>query len=133
MRKPDDSPCDVRCFNLELVSRLKRTLPTDRATEELAGLFQLLGDPARIRMIAALSSGEELCVCDVANVAGLSVSATSHQLKKLREAGVVVHRNDGRMAYYRLHDGFCAGLLAQARLRVEQVQKPKLVSTKAQS
>ena len=47
---------------------------------------------------------EELCVCDVAAVAGLSVSAASHQLKRLRDRGVVDYRKDGRLAFYRLTD-----------------------------
>lgn len=133
MKKSEESVCDVRCFKVELVDRLKRSLPSDQATGDLAATFQLLADPARIRMIAALSSGEELCVCDVANVVGLTVSATSHQLRKLREAGVVSYRSDGRMAYYRLHDGFCAGLLAQARVRSEHSKKARSTSTKAQA
>lgn len=112
-------PCDVPRYKTEAVLRLKARLPSPGVVDDVARMFQVLSDPTRIRLIATLSSGEELCVCDVANVVGLTMSATSHQLKKLREAGIVTHRTDGRMAYYRLRDGFSAGLLAQARVHVE--------------
>jgi ArsR family transcriptional regulator len=93
-------------------------MPSDEELQRLAGLFGLLADPTRLRIIGALTSGEELCVCDVSHVLGLSLSATSHQLRKLREAGCVTFRNDGRMAYYRLRDDFLAGLMAQGRLQM---------------
>ena len=46
----------------------------------------------------------ELCVCDIANVLGLSTAATSHQLKLLRDQKWLKMRNDGKMVYYRLHN-----------------------------
>ena len=109
----------VPCYKEDLVERLQATLPAPPMLQEMAHLFSLLGDPTRLRMLSALSRGDELCVCDVANVAGLSMSATSHQLKKLRDSGIVSCRSDGRMAYYKLRDGFAAGLLAQVRLQFE--------------
>ncbi len=117
---PSQDSCNVPCHKVDLVERLRADMPPDDLLQQLASLFGLLADPTRLRIIGALSSGEELCVCDVANVLGLSMSATSHQLRKLRDAGVVTFRNDGRMAYYRIRDGFVAGLLLQARVRLQQ-------------
>lgn len=118
---PRKDRCTIPCYKAELVARLQADAPAEPVIDGLADLFGLLADPTRLRMIAALASGEELCVCDVANVVELSLSATSHQLKKLRQAGIVSHRNDGRMAYYRLRDGFVAGLMHQARVQLERV------------
>lgn len=114
---PNKDSCSVPCYKTDLVERLRSALPSDAKVGEIAGLFSLLGDPTRLRILSALSSGDELCVCDIANVVGLSLSATSHQLKKLREHQLVSFRNDGRMAYYQLRDGFAAGLIAQVRVR----------------
>ncbi len=113
--------CNVPCYKADLVARLKAEAPEGEVVSALAKMFGLLADPTRLRIVGALASGEELCVCDVANVVELSLSATSHQLRKLREAKVVTHRNDGRMAYYRLQDGFVAGLMLQARVQLERV------------
>jgi DNA-binding transcriptional ArsR family regulator len=51
-----------------------------------------------------LAIADDLCVCDMALVLGMSVSALSHQLRFLRERGVVARNKVGRMAYYRLED-----------------------------
>lgn len=110
--------CDVPCYKEDVVERLRKDAPPDDAVVSIASLFAVLADPTRVRLLSALAGGDELCVCDIANVVGLTLSATSHQLRKLRDAGVVEFRNDGRMAYYRLRDGFTAGLLAQARVHV---------------
>jgi len=118
MTEPDR--CTIPCYKAELVARLKEQMPPDEVLQGLAQLFGLLADPTRLRIIGALAPGEELCVCDVANVLGLSLSATSHQLRKLRDAGVVAFRNDGRMAYYRIQDGFLAGLMLQAKVQLER-------------
>ena len=123
MKRRDDACCDVPCYNADVVERLRGSSASDDDVAAIASLFSVLADATRVRLLSALSSGEELCVCDVANVVGLSMSATSHQLRKLREAGVVSFRNDGRMAYYRLRDGFVGGLLAQARVHIGDGQK----------
>lgn len=120
MKRRRSDCCDVPCYNAELVERLSRAAPGDGVVGAIADLFALLGDPTRVRLLSALAHGEEVCVCDVANVVGLSLSATSHQLRKLRECGAVTFRSDGRMAYYHLTDGFLVGLLAQARLQLER-------------
>ena len=109
----------IPCYKAELVARILAEMPTEDVLDHLARLFGILGDPTRLRMIGALASGEELCVCDVANVVGISLSGTSHQLRKLRDLGLVTHRSEGRMTYYQLRGDFLAGMLSQARAEVE--------------
>ncbi len=89
-------------------------MPDDNALEEARILFTALSDRARIRILYALYEGEELCVCDVAHVLGMSVSAASHHLRKLRDLKILKYRNDGRMAYYSLRDTFAGRLVQQA-------------------
>jgi len=113
MKSPDE--CEIPCYKATLVASLKERLPSDEVLGELTRLFALLADPTRLRIVDALTSGEELCACDLSHALGISLSAMSDQLRTLREAGIVAHRDDGRMAYYRLRDGFLAGLVAQAR------------------
>ena len=56
----------------------------------------------------------ELCVCDIALVLGLGVSALSHQLRFLRERGLCERRRDGRLMYYRLADARLRTLIMDA-------------------
>lgn len=101
-RKLKDSVCTVTCFNVDRVNEIKRLLPSEREIEELSTLYSTLGNGTRLKIIFALAKGE-LCVCDVANVLGLSLPATSHQLKSLYEHKLLKYRNDGKMVYYSLN------------------------------
>jgi DNA-binding transcriptional ArsR family regulator len=85
----------------------------DQATaDEVASTFAVLADPTRARIVHALSLAEELCVCDLALLLGVSESAMSHQLRLLRDHRVVTRRRAGRVAYYRLADGHVRHILA---------------------
>ncbi len=105
--------CAVPCFKEELVTEIKGWLPDDGEVRRVATLHGALSDPSRLKILLALSRGE-LCVCDVSHVIGLSVSATSHQLRLLRNLNLVSYRNDGKMAYYSLKgDAFVISWIKQ--------------------
>ncbi len=106
--------CNVPCFKEDLVARVKRELPSDTALEEARVLFAALADRTRLRILHALVVADELCVCDVAHVLGMSVAAASHHLRKLRQLGILTLRNDGKMAYYSMRDRFAADLARKA-------------------
>lgn len=105
--------CQAPCFNGKLVARLRKELPDDDELEELRVLFSVLADRTRLKLLHALRNGEELCVCDVAHVLGISVSVASHHLRKLRDLQVLKFRNDGKMAYYSLRSSIASELVAQ--------------------
>ncbi len=106
--------CNVRCFKQDLVRRIRSELPSDEALTEARVLFAALADRTRLRILHALSVADELCVCDVAHVLGMSVAATSHHLRKLRELNILKLRNDGKMAYYALANRSVADLASRA-------------------
>ena len=106
----EDGTCKVFAFDEDRVNRARAAMPTDDKLRDIADTFQILGHPTRVRIILALSH-EELCVCDLAQVLGLSVSATSHQLSAMRRMRLVRHRTEGKFAYYSLCDPFVAALL----------------------
>lgn len=81
---------------------------------DLAETFRLLSDPGRLRVIAALLAADELCVCDLADVTGLSATACSHNLRLLRGQRLVRYRRQGRNVYYTLDDEHIRTLLAVA-------------------
>lgn len=72
--------------------------------EQLAERFKLLAEPGRLRMVYALLEAGELCVSDLAGLVESSESATSHQLRQLRLAGLVRARRQGREMFYRVAD-----------------------------
>ncbi len=69
--------------------------------ERSADVFKAMGHPARLRMLAALGSGEQ-CVCELQKLVGLDMSTVSKHLSVLKHAGVVSSRKEGNWAYYRL-------------------------------
>jgi DNA-binding transcriptional ArsR family regulator len=97
----------------------RRQLMSPHAVEALAETFRVLGDPTRVRILDALSGGE-LCVCDIASLAGISESAASHQLRLLRGMRLVRPRRSGRLVFYALDDHHIIELLKQALTHVEE-------------
>jgi DNA-binding transcriptional ArsR family regulator len=101
------------------LSAVRGQLLEARTVEAVAEVFNLLGDPTRVRLVDALSHGER-CVCDLASLVGLSESAVSHQLRLLRAARLVRVRREGRHSYYSLDDHHVIGLLHDTRKHVEE-------------
>jgi ArsR family transcriptional regulator len=85
----------------------------------LAETFQVLANPTRLRIVEALAR-RELCVWDLAVVAGTSHSAVSHHLRQLRQMKIVRYRKEGRMAFYRLDDAHIAQIFQMGREHVEE-------------
>jgi len=99
-----DETCDVRMVHPDRVKRIRHELLHPDDAVVLAERFKLLADPSRLRMVYALLEAGELCVCDLAASVDATESATSHQLRQLRLAGLVRSRKDGRTVYYRVDD-----------------------------
>lgn len=97
--------CEVECVHPERVTPLLGRVLDYSAADRVAATFGVLADPTRARIVHALSiAEEELCVCDLAVLLGISQSALSHQLRLLRDRDVVARTKRGRMVYYRLAD-----------------------------
>lgn len=79
--------------------------------QPLAGVFKVLGDPTRLRILHALMSGER-CVQDIADTIDSSQSAVSHQLRILRDARLVHNRREGKVIWYSLADDHVYTLVA---------------------
>ena len=87
--------------------------------QALAETFRVLGDPTRIRLIAAMAVAER-CVSDLASLVGMSESAVSHQLRMLRAARLVRTRRAGRQVFYILDDGHILALFEQGLSHVHE-------------
>lgn len=99
----DDDACDLLCLNLEVAERI-RARSLDRVREVRIGAERARGfaDPTRLSLAVALSEADELCVCDLAWIAGRSQNLVSHHLRALRANGLVDSRRDRKMVMYSL-------------------------------
>ena len=95
--------CETTIINKRKVKQVKKKLISQKLVNRLAGVFKALSDPTRIKIFDALFA-DELCVCDLAKVINLSQSATSHQLRWLREMDLVKFRREGKNVLYSLTD-----------------------------
>jgi ArsR family transcriptional regulator len=109
--QPDLDDCEVPLIHPPAVFAARGALAAMPPAPEVAGLFAKLADPTRLRLLAALASGE-LCVCDLAAATGINRTTVSHQLRVLREARLVRGRREGRVIFYSLDDDHVRDLLA---------------------
>lgn len=107
--------CAVKTVNSARVTETRRLLVTRDEATKLSGLFRLLGDMNRVRLLYSLLEAGELCVCDLAAAVEMPETSVSHALRLLRTAGVVSARRDGRMMFYRLDDDHIRLLLDLTR------------------
>ena len=110
LRAPHLDACAADRVAAERLEQLRAALSEDAALE-LTETFRLLTDPGRLRLIAALLAADELCVCDLAEVTGLTQTACSHNLRLLRSQRLVRYRKQGRKVYYTLDDDHIRVLL----------------------
>lgn len=78
-------------------------VPEEEILYDLAELYKIFGDSTRIRILYALSEGA-LCVNDIAEALGMTMSAISHQLRILKQARLVKYRKEGKTVFYALAD-----------------------------
>ncbi len=91
----------------------------DDAAAALAETFKVLGDVTRVRILDALAR-DEVAVCDLAEMLGVTQSAVSHQLRLLRHARLVRSRRDGQHIYYTLDDHHIVRLFEQGLEHVQE-------------
>ena len=106
----NEESCQIFHVDEEKVLKLKEGLIGEYKALTLSEIFKALGDPTRIKILYVLMENE-LCVCDIATLVGMTVSAISHQLRLLRNLKIVKFRKEGKMVYYSLDDEHITRLL----------------------
>jgi len=91
------------------------TLPE---SDRLASVFKALADPTRLRILAELAAGEQ-CVHAMAEALEMNQPAVSHQLRLLKDRGLVRQRRAGRHVFYALDDKHVYELFSRAREHLE--------------
>lgn len=116
--------CEVTFVHEPRVRSARRAIHDDRTILSLTETFKVLADPTRLKIVLALAK-EELCVCDVAALLGVSESAISHQLRLLKNLRLVKYHRDGKMAYYSLDDEHIEDLIRVANRHVSEFNRGK--------
>ncbi len=102
-------------------TQARRAIHGEAILRSLGEIFRVLGDPTRLKICLALEN-HELCVSDIAAVAGMSESAVSHQLRLLKAMRLVRYRKEGKMAYYMLDDSHIEQLISLGVRHVQERQ-----------
>ena len=90
--------------DIEFLRNLQSEILMRPDLDEIAEVLSLVGNDTRIKILYLLDRADELCVCDISDVLGISVSAISHQLRKLKDRNLVISRKDAPTIYYSLSD-----------------------------
>lgn len=102
--------CEEHHHHEAAVHKVQTAMPDDDTLFDTSEFFKALSDSSRLKIIAALLTGE-LCVCDLCEIVGLSQSAVSHQLRVLRAGRIVKFRKDGKQVYYSIDDHHIAEII----------------------
>jgi len=98
----------VRCTPPEtgrdLVKRWKKSMTFTPDLDERAAVLGVVAQPTRLRLFYLLDQISEVCVCDLAEILGVSQSAVSQHLAKFKAYGLVTVRRDNQTLFYRLSD-----------------------------
>ena len=114
-RKTDEELLGCECdeVHIDRVEHSREAMPGITKLYELADFFKILGDSTRVSILFALDGGD-LCVCDIAEALGMTKSAVSHQLKLLRQNGLVKYRKQGKNVFYSLADDHVRDIIEKA-------------------
>ena len=111
--------CEITQVHQGAVDQVRQVLPPDEVLSDLADLFKIFGDSTRIKILYALLRSE-LCVCDIADLLGLTQSAISHQLQVLKKSKLVKYRREGTTVFYSLADSHVRAILGQGMEHVTE-------------
>ena len=104
--------CEHHHVHGQVVEEVRRHIPDEDVLYDLTELFRIFGDSTRVRILYALFEAE-LCVCDIAELLGMTQSAISHQLRALKNVRLVRARREGKTVYYSLADSHVRAIIDQ--------------------
>ena len=104
--------CEFLHAHEELIARVSDRMPDEMMLYDLAELYKVFGDSTRIKILYVLFESE-MCVCDIAQLLGISQSAVSHHLRVLKQSKLVKFRKEGKSVIYSLTDDHVRTIIDQ--------------------
>ena len=111
--------CEFQCVHEDTVRRALELMPPEDQLYDLAELFKVFGDSTRIKILYALFEAE-MCVCDIAQLLGMTSTAVSHQLRILKGNKLVKSRRDGKNIFYSLADDHVTSIIGQGMEHISE-------------
>jgi len=103
MKKTEDN-CIRGCANVNLINRGIEDLKTfNEQIECAAKILNLVGNETRLKILYLIKTEIKVCVCDISDILGISVSAISQQLRKLKDGRLLNSEKIGQTIFYHLH------------------------------
>lgn len=102
-----------------------RPLLSNERAAELEGVFKVLGNRTRLRLLHALVRAGNLCVSDLGKAIGMKPQAVSNQLQRLTDRGILVPHRHGNTIHYRIVDPCVVGLLDRGLCLIEDARRRK--------
>ena len=111
--------CGAKHVHPELVRKVLESIPDEEELYSLADFFKVFADSTRIRILYVLLCSET-CVCDIAQLLGMTQPAISHQLRILEQMDLVKARRDGKTIFYSLADDHIVSILSQGMEHIRE-------------
>jgi DNA-binding transcriptional ArsR family regulator len=111
--------CDFISVHPDIVQAVEQQMPPEETLYDLAELYKVFGDTTRIKILYVLFESE-MCVCDIAQLLGMTQSAISHQLRVLKQSRLVKYRREGKTVFYSLADGHVRTIINQGMEHISE-------------
>lgn len=111
--------CEFVHAHDEIIQKVRGEMPDEELLYDLADLFKVFGDSTRIKILYVLFESE-MCVCDIAQLLGMTQPAISHHLRSLKQMRLVKSRRDGKTIFYSLADGHVRTIIGQGMEHISE-------------
>ncbi len=105
--------CECEEIHSDIIEMKRKLMPDEETVYELADFFKIFGDSTRMSILFAID-GAPMCVCDIAELLGMTKSAVSHQLKILRQSALIKYKKLGKNVFYSLADDHVRDIIETA-------------------
>ena len=103
MKKTEDN-CIRGCANVNLINRgIEGIRNFNSQIKCTAKILNLAGNETRLKILYLIKTEKKVCVCDMSDILGISVSAISQQLRKLKDGRLLKSEKEGQTIFYRFH------------------------------
>ena len=111
--------CESEEVHESVVNQKREAMPSEELLYDLSDFFKILGDSTRMNILFAID-GEPMCVCDIAELLGMTKSAVSHQLKILRQSALITYKKVGKNVFYTLADDHVRDIIEKALEHIKE-------------
>ncbi|KUO72434.1 MAG: ArsR family transcriptional regulator [Desulfosporosinus sp. BRH_c37] len=109
--------------DFETPQRLKELVLSVEQIKGVTPIFKALADETRVKIIYVMLLKPDLCVCDIAQISDLTISAASHHLRLLKTMGLARSRKEGKLVRYSIHDEHVKIILEKALDHINHLPK----------